>query len=283
MKSTSGDEFARRVVGLSGTAKGAPITQWIGRRRSALVSVTTVLVLLGAWSLVTEARVVTATQLPSPQVMVATLVAFFTKGYQGTPWYVEVGLSVMRVSVGFIAGSAAGTVTGLAIGISPTTAAVFRPILAFMRPIPMIAFVPVVILFFGLGEFSKILLIFASVYFYMALYTAAGVASIPREVLLAGSNVGYSGLAFYWHIVVPASMPAIMNGLRLSAAVAWLLVVAAEMVAAQAGLGFMILDASTFFRIPFVYLGVLLIGSIGLGIDVAMGQVQRRVVHWEGQ
>jgi NitT/TauT family transport system permease protein len=169
------------------------------------------------------------------------------------------------------------------MGNSKTVSAIAQPFIAFLRPIPMIAFVPVVILFFGIGETSKVVLISASVFFQVVMVTAAGVGGVPRTLLLAGKNVGYSGWSFYRRIVIPAAMPTIMTGVRMAAAVAWLLVVAAEMVAAQAGLGYMILDASNFFRIPYVYLGILLIGLIGLVIDTLLAALQRRVVHWEGK
>lgn len=254
-----------------------------GRYRYTLVSFGTLIAICGVWTLLTEARIVSASQLPTPQVMARTLWAFFRHGYQGTPWYLQVGLSLYRVTVGFAIGAVTGVATGLLMGVSKTVAAIFRPVVAFMRPVPMIAFVPIVILYFGIGEVSQISLIFVSVYVYTALNTSLGVAAVPLVTLLAGRNIGYTGWRFYWKIVVPASMPAIMAGLRLAAAVAWLLVVAAEMVAAQAGLGYMILDAATFFRIPYVYLGVILIGIIGLVMDTGLARLQRRITHWEGR
>lgn len=247
------------------------------------VSVASIIVAGGLWWAVTSAGLLTENQLPSPATMLATLAHFIERGYQGTAWYEQLGASLMRVSAGFVLGVAAGVPLGLLMGMSRIADAAFRPFIVFMRPIPMIAFIPVVILYFGIGEVSKILLIFASVFLYTTMTCAAGVAGVPHTLILAGRNMGLSGRRLFARVIFPASLPSIMNGIRLAAAVAWLLVVAAELVAAQSGLGYMILDASTFFRIPFVFLGIAFIGIIGLLIDTLLASAQRRIVHWEGR
>lgn len=255
----------------------------IAAARYPALSAGAVVVFLLAWGFLTEDGIVKPSQLPTPQLMGQSLVDFFTLGYQGKPAYIVIGLSVMRVAAGYVIGVVLGIPIGLLMGTSRTVSALVRPFVAFMRPIPMIAFVPVVILFFGIGETSKIILIFASVFFYTVMAAAASAGAVSEQTMLLGKNVGYKGWRLFVHILVPASLPGIMHGLRLAAAVAWLLVVAAEMVSAQAGLGYMILDAATFFRVPYIYIGVILIGLIGLIIDSLLARLQRRVVHWEGK
>lgn len=255
----------------------------LDERRYIAVNVTSIAIAGFLWWAVTSAHLVTENQLPSPATMLVTLGQFFEAGYQGNPWYEQIGASLMRVSAGFALGVSAGIPLGLLMGMSRVADAAFRPFIVFMRPIPMIAFIPVVILYFGIGEVSKILLIFASVFFYTTMTCAAGVAAVPQTLVLAGRNMGLTGRQLFMRVIFPASLPSIMNGLRLAAAVAWLLVVAAELVAAQTGLGYMILDASTFFRIPFVFLGIVFIGIVGLLIDTLLATIQRRVVHWEGK
>lgn len=265
----------------------APISAVAPRKKTHaryfLASLGTVVVAFIAWIALTGFGILTPNQVPTPVAMGESLWAFFTAGYQGVPSFVVIGLSLMRVLAGFAAGIILGIPIGLAMGISPMVSAIVRPFVAFMRPIPMIAFVPVVILFFGIGELSKIMLIFASVFFYTVIAAAASSSAVPIETILLGKNVGYQGWKLFTHVIFPASLPGIMNGIRLAAAVGWLLVVAAEMVSAQAGLGYMILDAATFFRVPYIYIGVLLIGLIGLAIDSLLAALQHRIVHWEGK
>lgn len=279
---SSGDQ-AVEVASATGRDLDAPSRRFPYLSRYAFISLASLAVALVLWQLVTAAGLLTPNQLPSPARMVETFLSFFERGYQGHSWWEQIGSSLFRVFAGFALGVLVGVPLGLLMGMSKVVDAIVRPFVAFMRPIPMIAFIPVVILYFGIGELSKVLLIFASVFFYTTMNCAAGVASVPKTLILAGRNMGLRGWSLFRQVIVPASLPSIMNGIRLAAAVAWLLVVAAELVAAQSGLGYMILDASTFFRIPYVFLGIWFIGIIGLSIDTLFAVLTRRVVHWEGQ
>jgi NitT/TauT family transport system permease protein len=161
--------------------------------------------------------------------------------------------------------------------------AAFAPWFAFLRPIPAIAFVPLVILWFGIGEFSKISVIFLSSFLYITVSTIAGVKSVPVQVLRAGYSLGALDRRSFLYVVLPAALPQIMVGIRLGSAISWTLVVAAELVAAQQGLGYMIMDASTFFRVKDVYVGLIVIGLIGFLLEAIIAGVERRLVHWSGK
>jgi ABC-type nitrate/sulfonate/bicarbonate transport system permease component len=149
--------------------------------------------------------------------------------------------------------------------------------------IPPIAYIPLVILWFGIGEFSKIVLIFLASFLYVALNTAAGVRAVPQDLIRVARTLGASNFRLFYAVILPEALPYVILGLKVALALSWAVVVAAELVAAQAGLGFLIMDAGTFFRIPDLYVGILLIGLIGLLLERGLTLFERRFVHWSGK
>jgi len=117
----------------------------------------------------------------------------------------------------------------------------------------------------------------------VVLNTAEGVRSVPEGLIRAGLNLGANRLQLFWRVILPASLPAIFTGLKTGLAVSWAVVVAAELLGAQEGLGFMIEDAATFYRIKVVYIGLVLIGMIGLLMMIVVSGLERRIVHWVGK
>lgn len=250
--------------------------------RSVLLSLASVGAFLVLWSVATETGLVSTKFLPSPRMIVQEFFLLLREGYVGTPLYRHLLASVTRTFLGFVCAVALAIPVGLAIGYSTTAHSVISPFLSMLRPVPAISFIPLVILWFGIGEFSKVLLIFLSSFLYITLNTAAGVKSVGIDLIRAAYSLGVSERQLFFYVILPESMPFVVTGVKVGAAVSWTVVVAAELVAAQQGLGYMIMDAATFFRIPDVYVGIILIGSIGFCIERLINAVERRVVHWSG-
>jgi ABC-type nitrate/sulfonate/bicarbonate transport system permease component len=253
------------------------------RHRYSLISVATVLGLLALWVVVTTLGLASPRVLPSPTQLITELGVLLAEGYAGKPLWVHVGASALRTTSGFLLGLAVGIPIGLLIGTSRIISSVLSPIFAALRPIPAIAFIPLFIIFFGIGEPPKIFLIFLVTLYYVVLNTSAGVRLVPRILLQAGANQGLSGRQLFTDVIIPAALPQIFTGIKTAAALSWGLVVAAELIAAQEGLGYLISDAGTFFRIPDVYLGILIIGAIGLLLESVIVAVENRVLHWRGK
>lgn len=232
------------------------------------------------WWIVTETGLVDNMVLVSPLQLVQEFLNLMTVGYVGTPLYQHLLASLMRTTVGFSCGVALALPIGLAIGYNRVLYALFSPFLALLRPIPVIAYIPLAILWFGIGEFSKIILIAITSFLYMSVNAAAGVKAVPADILRAAESLGASKYQLFVHVIFPESLPYIFAGLRIGAAVSWAVVVSAELIAAQKGLGYMIMDAATFFRIPAVYVGIALIGAIGFCIDRIILYAEKRLVHW---
>jgi ABC-type nitrate/sulfonate/bicarbonate transport system permease component len=250
----------------------------------ALLSVFSVIVVLILWYLSTTIfNLVDPFVLPSPWTILTEMQILVTEGYTSVPLSTHIGVSLIRTLTGLGLGIAIGIPVGLLIGYSRVVSAIISPFISFLRPIPPIAFIPLMILYFGIGEFPKIALIFLSAFWYIVLNTSSGVKSVPDDLLRAGRNLGLSGFQLFAHVILPAAMPQIVTGIKSATALSWAIVVAAEMIAAQSGLGYMIMDAATFFRLVDVYIGIALIGIIGVILEGITTLFENKLLHWRGK
>ncbi len=221
--------------------------------------------------------------LPSPAKVVGAFWTMVGEGYGGSPLARHVGMSVMRAVSGFLLAVLIGVPFGIFIGRHEVANALVAPIIGFLRPIPPIAFVTLFVFYFGIGEASKIGLIFMAAFWYVVLNCADGVRAVPQMLIRAGQSMGLTQRQLFFRVVIPAAMPAITTALRAASSISWTLVVASELLGAQAGLGFIILDSAQYFNIPATFIGIVLIGIIGLVWELALSAVQRRVLHWQGR
>jgi NitT/TauT family transport system permease protein len=251
--------------------------------REVVVSAVTVVAVVTGWIVVTAVFRISPLILPSPKAMGGELQALLSVGYAGKPLHIHVAASLFRSLTGLVAGIALAVPIGLAMGYSRTVSAALVPIFGFFRPIPPIAFIPLMILWFGIGELSKILLIFAASFNYTVLNSAAGMRAVPEQLIRKGRNLGLTRGQLFTSVMLPAAMPHIFTGIKMSTAVSWAIVVAAELIAAQEGLGFIIQDAGTFFRITDVFFGIIIVGLIGLSLELFISVIERRKLHWQGK
>jgi NitT/TauT family transport system permease protein len=254
---------------------------WLSRE--VVVSAVTVVTMVIVWIVVTTVFRISPLILPSPKAMGDELQVLLSVGYAGTPLYTHVAASLFRSLTGLVAGIALAVPIGLAMGYNRTISAALVPIFGFFRPIPPIAFIPLMILWFGIGELSKILLIFAASFNYTVLNSAAGMRAVPEQLIRKGRNLGLTRRQLFASVMLPAAMPHIFTGIKTSTAVSWAIVVAAELIAAQEGLGFIIQDAGTFFRITDVFFGIIIVGLIGVSLELVISLIERRTLHWQGK
>jgi NitT/TauT family transport system permease protein len=234
----------------------------------------------------------------SPYIVVATLIAIWwaVVYFSGTtifpgPWDVVLGTvylakqgvllhyiaaSLMRVTVGYFGAAAIAIPLGVAMGWYAGAYRALNPVIQMLRPISPIAWIPLAILWFGVGNASPIFLIFLSSFFPMVVGTVAGVHSVERQYIRAAENFGITGLKLLRQVVIPAAMAQIVTGMRIGLGVAWLVVVAAEMVAINSGLGYLIIDArNAGNRYDLVVAGMVFIGVIGFVLDALMRRMDR--------
>jgi NitT/TauT family transport system permease protein len=181
--------------------------------------------------------------------------------------------SLFRVTVGFLLATILGVPLGIILGRSRTAYLLFHPIINFLRPISPLAWIPLAMLWFGIGDNPAIFLIFLASFFPIVVATTVAVHSINPTYFHVAANFDFSRIEVLQKIVIPAIIPAVITGLRLSIAIAWIVVVAAEMMAVQSGLGFLILDARNGLRLDYVMDGMIVIGLIGILLDRLMMQL----------
>ncbi|WP_405401280.1 ABC transporter permease [Paracoccus sp. Ld10] len=221
--------------------------------------------------------------LPSPEAVAARFAEIAQTGYQNFTLWEHLGASLMRVLAGFALGSLVGIPLGYAMGLSGWFRGWFDPIVEFMRPVPPLALIPLVIIWFGIWETGKIVLLFLAALWIMTIAARAGVSGVNITKVHAAYSLGASKWQIMRHVIGPNSLPEIFTGARVAMGVCWGTVVAAELVAAQMGAGMMIIAASKFQLTDIVLMGIILIGIIGYGIDVLMRLAERKLVPWKGR
>lgn len=247
------------------------------------ISAAVVTFALAIWGALSAAGMLQTNTFPPVQAIWEALTELLTRGYSGSPFYAQILASMGRALAGFGLAVLLGVPLGIWLGTSRIADAVISPFLTFMRPIPPIALVPLFTFYFGIGEGSKVALIFMTAFLYLTVNTASGVKSIPGDLVLASRSLGLTSRQIFFHVTMPASLPQILTGMRIAMTLSWALVVAAELIAAQTGLGYMITDATTFFRIPLVFVGILTIGLIGLLLEGILLMIEKRSLHWRGK
>ncbi len=235
-----------------------------------------IVVLIAGWwiTVVHTASVIFPTPL---QVVTGTL----ELAQDGTLWE-HIGSSLMRVGTGFLLAIIVAIPMGLWMGRVEAAYTTLNPIFQILRPISPIAWIPLAILWFGVGNVSPIFLIFIASVFPMIVQTAAGVHTIERRYLRAAENFGVSRYVLFRQVIIPAVLPEIIVGMRITLGVAWLVVVAAEMIALRSGLGYMIMDSrNAGNRYDLVIAGMIIIGIIGLMLDGATRLLEKlKSVRW---
>ena len=244
--------------------------------KRVLPSIIVIALIVGAWwaVVVVSGSVV----FPTPwQVVTGTLDLI----RDGTLWQ-HIGASLFRVGTGFGLAVAVAVPLGLWMGWVKGAYITFNPLFQMLRPISPIAWIPIAILWFGVGDMSPIFLIFISSVFPMVVQTIAGVHTIEKRYLRAAANFGVSRATLFRQVVIPAVLPQIIVGMRIGLGVAWLVVVAAEMIALRSGLGYLIIDSrNAGNRYDLVVAGMIIIGLIGLLLDRLMRLLEGlKVVRW---
>ena len=221
--------------------------------------------------------------LPPPEGVWNRLIEIASEGYRGFTLWEHLGWSLFRVIAGFVMGALVGIPLGYAMGLSNWFRGWFDPIVEFMRPVPPLALIPLVIIWFGIGEQGKLVLLFLAALWIMTIAARAGVSGVNITKIHAAYSLGASKWQIMWHVIVPNSLPEIFAGARVAMGVCWGTVVAAELVAAEKGAGQMIVAASKFQLTDIVIMGIILIGVIGYGIDILMRWAERWLVPWKGR
>jgi NitT/TauT family transport system permease protein len=248
-------------------------------------------VVIAAWQAVAMLGWVNPQVLPSPLAVVEKWIAYllpmqpYTEG-NWLQWALSGELihdsmgSLYRVVVGFIIGAGLALPLGLAMGASARVYAWMNPLVQLLRPIPPIAYIPLSILWFGLGNPPAVFLIALGAFFPVLMNTIAGVRQVDGIYIRAARNLGASGGTMFLRVMLPAAVPYILSGVRIGIGTAFIVVIVSEMIAVNNGLGFRILEAREYFWSDKIIAGMISIGLIGLAIDIGMNKLNNHLLRW---
>ena len=214
---------------------------------------------------------------PAPEAVLAAGLEMLRSGELLT----DIFASLSRVVQGFFLAAIVGVGAGVLVSRSRTIACLVEPIIEMLRPIPSLAFLPMLVLWLGIGETSKIVFIAYATFFPIFTTTLLGVRHIDPLLLRAAASLGASRRDIFLYVELPAASPSIIAGLRIGFGQAFFVIVAAEFIAADAGLGFLINDSRTFFEVPRMLLGATVIGLIGFSFNVILRQIEARLLRWQ--
>ena len=221
--------------------------------------------------------------LPAPEVTSNRFLELNAEGYRNFTLLEHTWSSLQRVLLGFIFGALVGIPLGYAMGLTNWARGWFDPIVEFMRPVPPLALIPLMIIWFGIGEQSKVILLFLAALWIMTIAARSGVSGVAISKVHAAYSLGASKWQILRKVIIPNSLPEIFTGARVAMGVCWGTVVAAELVAAEKGLGMMIMVASKFQLTDIVIVGIILIGIIGFLIDIGIRWLETWLVPWKGK
>lgn len=252
------------------------------------------LLAIALWHWATQAGLVNPQVLPSPLAVGRKWVEYLLplqtfKEQGGADWWrwafsgelvVDTLTSLYRVVVGFAIGGGLALPLGLAMGASPRVYAWMNPLVQILRPIPPIAYIPLAILWFGLGNPPAVFLIALGAFFPVLMNTIAGVRQVDGIYLRAARSLGAGRTTMFLRVILPAAVPYILSGVRIGIGTAFIVVIVSEMIAVNNGLGFRILEAREYFWSDKIIAGMITIGMLGLAIDLGMNGLNNYLLRW---
>jgi ABC-type nitrate/sulfonate/bicarbonate transport system permease component len=231
---------------------------------------------LGVWQLAGSAGWVNPLFLPTP---VATVRAIYRLALSGALWQ-HLSYSIMRIGAGWILGTVAGVVVGFAIGLSSLARGIGITFISALFPIPKIALLPLLILWLGIGEEPKIATIALGVFFSTAISVYSGVDNVPRNLIRMAQSFNVPFHAIVIRVIWPGALPSILAGFRITASIALLLVVSAEMIGAEYGIGAFVLQAGNLMQTDQLLAGVVILSLFGLAVGRLINWLETRLLHW---
>jgi NitT/TauT family transport system permease protein len=242
------------------------------------------LIVLVFWHLASTQQWVDPRFVPSPLTVMHSLLEWMFGPVTGAPysgtWFMHAASSAYRVLVGFLIAAGAGVAIGCLIGWFRLVSDLVDPIIQILRPIPITAWVPFAVIFFGIRDGSAFFLIALGAFFPIVVNTAAGVAGTPKLQVRAARMLGIRPYMLFPRVILPAAMPFVFTGLRLGIGLAWVLVIVAEMLAVKSGLGFVMWDAYYFLRMDIIIADMLSVGLLGFLSDLAIRLIGSWVLRW---
>jgi taurine transport system permease protein len=247
------------------------------------ISVATIVIILATWHAVTAASVYPDFVLPSPGQVFNAFTTTVSNGYGGQSLGKHFSATMSRVGIAYVLACVSGTFLGLAMGMFGKVRATFDPFIEFYRPLPPLAYLVLLIIWLGVGELSKIILLYLTALPPITIGAAAAVKSVRVERINGASSLGANRWQVFRYVILPSCLPGIFTGMRISFAWTYGTVVAAEMIAANSGLGWMVLHAQRYLRTDVIFMTIFLMAFTGIVLEQMLRWAQAKFVPWAGR
>ncbi|SIO69318.1 taurine transport system permease protein [Burkholderia sp. GAS332] len=263
------------------TPASAPRWRWPQIHAGHAATLITVAVLLLGWWIASHRRWLPAVLLPTPEEVLHKLIVLNTEGFDDATLGQHLFASLSRIAIAFVLALLTAIPAGLLIATNRIVRGALDPLIEFYRPIPPLAYLPLMVIWFGIGELSKVLLIYLTIFAPLTIATASGASRVAKSRLQAASSLGATPFKLLRYVVLPSALPDILTGVRIALGAGWSTLVAAELIAATRGLGFMVYSASRFLVTDVVIAGILVIGAIALVLEIGLRRLQKHLTPWQ--
>lgn len=247
------------------------------------LTLTTIAVIIIAWTIVTQLGIVSDILIPSPKKVWLAFIYIIQNNYKGSSLAQHLGASMERLLIAYILAAITAIPLGLLSGYNSKVRAIIEPIIEFYRPLPPLAYYTLLVLWMGIDNGSKIALLLLASFAPIYISCMSAVLKIKADYINSAYTVGANKYQIFIHVIFPSCLPDIFVGLRTAIGVAYTTLVAAEMVAAVSGIGWMVLDASKFLRSDIIFVGIIIMGITGILLDKFIRIIEDKVVPWKGK
>jgi taurine transport system permease protein len=248
-----------------------------------LISLAVAILILLSWYLIARFANLSEIILPSPESVVRRLGRILSEGYKGHSLWAHLADSLRRLFIAYGLAIATAIPVGLLSGCVPRLRTALDPLISFYRPLPPLAYYTILVLWMGIDDGSKIALLFLAGFSPLYIASVAGVARMRADYVNGAKTLGASSIQVFFFVVFPVALPDIFVGLRTSLGFMYSTLVAAEMVAAISGIGWMVLDASKYLQSDVIFLGIIIMGLTGILLDAFLNVLEKKVVFWKGR
>lgn len=245
-------------------------------RLKQMLTVASPIFLLLLWEFLSRTGLIDIRFFPPPSAIVGTFFTMISNGEMAS----HISISLYRIFAGFLLGVIPGVIIGLLMGLYSPIRHFISPIVMALMPIPTLALLPIIIIIFGIGDFSKVVTIAGSVFFPVIINTVAGVINIDSIYLDVAKNYGAGRVNFFMKIALPGAMPVMLEGIQMGQAIALLTIVAAEMMGATSGIGYLIWTSYKAFLLQEMYVGLILISFFGYLFSILLRGIQKKLLPW---
>lgn len=248
-----------------------------------ILTASTILFILAMWYMSTNFGWINNKLMPTPQSVIEAFRDIVINGYKNFTLVQHLWASIERLLLSFGIATIIAVPLGLASGYSSKIRAIFEPIIEFYRPLPPLAYYTLLVLWFGIGNESKIALLFLACFAPIYVACVSAVIKVKEDYINSAATLGANKIQIFKNVIFPACLPDIFVGIRTAIGVAYTTLVAAEMVAAQSGIGWMVLDASKYLRSDIIFVGIIIMGITGIFLDQIIRLIERKIVPWKGK